>query len=134
MPPIVVVAWDIVMVCGRRCRCCAVCSSTWLLNVAVKHCLGRRHRFTYGDAVVHYSKRAIQLFHRAAMADFSSYCCRSRSRWESGRVYASVPGLFVHPCTLELEVKEDLPTDVVLGFDWFQSFADHAPGHQCEFV
>ncbi|PBK93252.1 hypothetical protein ARMGADRAFT_1080405 [Armillaria gallica] len=39
-------------------------------------------------------------------------------------------GLFVHSCTLELEVKEDLPTDVVLGHDWFQSFADLACEHQ----
>ncbi|SJL16799.1 uncharacterized protein ARMOST_20328 [Armillaria ostoyae] len=34
--------------------------------------------------------------------------------------------LFVYQCTLLLEVKEELPTDVVLGFDWFGSFAEQA--------
>ncbi len=42
--------------------------------------------------------------------------------------------LFVHHCTMFLEVEEELPTDVVLGFDWFGSFAEQACEHECWYV
>ncbi len=64
------------------------------------------------------------------MAGFSSLSCRSRSRWGIDRVTRQYR--LLRPSVYAGIGGEDPPTDVVLGFSWFQLFAEQASGHQCE--